>query len=334
MTKNAQERQFVIDTKLCGSDGLTWCVSGETRTRRGMVKYIWWLSQKDETEVRKRLERHAQKQVWDVQCEQRSVLPSGGGGPRQRGTADLTVVTGSEFPNESFLVTRSSVLQLTTTAGAGVVGRTAVPAYRGVDEAQEAVLRAAMLHTVRRATFVVHGHSVRLDGTDFVVRVGTVLMNGQQLGAAARGILEVDYPPCLGVCENAAVAKDFLDMSLTAVIGVPLTVHALAATSQRANALMQKMPEFYAHFQAKDTIFDVLRATGCVWWPESLSYARFTPLHAAATYAAWLPRYMLATRLPMTIFVQQQQQLAQQQLQQQQQQQQLAQQQQQQRVPQ
>ena len=305
-----------------------------------MVKYIWWLSQKDETEVRKRLERHAQRQVWDVQCEQRSVLPSGGAQPRQRGIADLTVVTGSEFPNESFLVTRSSVLQLTTTAGAGVLAHAAVPAYRGVDEAQEAVLRAAMLYTVRRVTFVVHGHSVRLDGTDFVVRVGTVLMNGQQLGAGARGILEVDYAPCLDVCENAAVTKDFIDMSLTAVIGVPLTVHALAATSQRTNALMQKMPEFYAHFQAKDTVFDVLRATGCVWWPDSLSFARFTPLHAAATYAAWLPRYTFATRLPMTIFLQQQQlaqqQLAQQQQQLAQQQQQLAQQQQQQqqRVPQ
>lgn len=299
-----------------------------------MVKYIWWLSQKDEVEVRKRLERQTQKQVWTVQCEQRSVLPTPGGPGRARGTADLTIVTGSEFANTAFLVTRGSVLELTTTAGAGVAAGAGLPAHRDVDEAREAVLRATLLTTVRRATFHVSGLSVRLDGTDFVLRLGTVFWNGQALGAAAHGLLEVDYAPCADVCASAALVRDFLDLSLTAVVGVPLTVHALAATSQRAAALMQKVPEFLAHFQAKDTVFDVIHATGCVWWPESLSYARYSPLHAAATYAAWLPRYTHPARLPTTILAQQQQlaqqQLAQQQQQLAQQQQQLAQQQQQQ----
>ena len=267
-----------------------------------MVKYIWWLSTKEEAEVRKRLERQPQKQPWLVQCWQEHAQAGAArpGAPSHR--SEFAVVTSSEYPNDSFVVAQDSVVQLTTTASDEVLGESRVPMYQDVEKAQSLLFRTA-LHTDRQLLYVVSGIGARLQNTDFVVRIGTVTANGNPLPDLTRAILEIDYPLCADVCANATITKEFLDSTFCAFVPLPLTVLALASSSQQVAMAMQTMPVFSSSLQLKDVLYDMLRAAGRLWWPKSLTLARYTPLHAAATYATWLPRYQYAAMLPRNIYL-------------------------------
>lgn len=275
-------------------------------SERAMVKYIWWLSTKEEAEVRKRLERQPQKQPWLVLCSQEHAQTGAAraGVPGYR--SDFAVVTSSEFPNDSFIVTQESVVQLTTTASDEVLGESEVPVFQDIEAVQSTLLKTA-LHNERQAVYRVSGISARLHNTDFVVRLGTVTMNGNPLPEPARAILEVDYPLCADVCANAAITKEFLDSTFCSFVSLPLTVLALASSSQQVAAAMQTMPVFSSALQLRDVLYDMLRAAGRLWWPKSLPLSRYTPLHAAATYATWLPRYQYAAMLPRNVYLAQHQ---------------------------